>query len=85
MIGWRDVPVDNSGLSQAPEIAITEPRHRQVFIGRGKNIEDEEAFERKLYILRKVISARMYERFAGLQTDFYFARSVWQLKRLTVQ
>ena len=30
--------------------------HRQVFIGRGPDIEDDDEFERRLYILRKVIS-----------------------------
>ena len=56
LLGWRDVPVDNSCLSKAPEIAATEPVHRQVFIGRGRGVADEEAFERQLYIVRKVIS-----------------------------
>ncbi len=71
LLGWRDVPVDNSELSTAAEIAITEPYHRQVFIGRGPGVEDEDAFERKLYIVRKVISARVFEAYAGLQNDFY--------------
>ena len=34
LLGWRDVPTDNSCLG-APVIE-TEPRHMQVFIGRGK-------------------------------------------------
>ncbi len=71
LIGWRDVPVDNSCLSKAPEVAITEPFHQQVIIGRGAGVADEEAFERKLFIVRKVISARIYERYSGLQNDFY--------------
>src|SRR3954447_23204171 len=33
LLGWRDVPVDNSCLSTAPEIVASEPRHRQVIIG----------------------------------------------------
>jgi glutamate synthase (NADPH/NADH) large chain len=32
-LGFRDVPVDNSSLSKAPDIAATEPHHVQVFIG----------------------------------------------------
>jgi glutamate synthase (NADPH/NADH) large chain len=71
LIGWRDVPTDNSCLSKAPEIAITEPFHRQVFIGRGAGVADEESFERKLYITRKVISARVLEQFGAVQKDFY--------------
>ncbi|MBN9552008.1 MAG: glutamate synthase subunit alpha, partial [Alphaproteobacteria bacterium] len=34
LIGFRDVPVDNSSLSKAPDIVASEPFHRQVFIGR---------------------------------------------------
>ena len=71
LLGWRDVPSDNSSLSKAPEIAATEPFHRQVFIGRGKDVADEETFERKLYILRKVISSKIYSAYAGAPTDFY--------------
>src|SRR4029077_6561894 len=51
LLGWREVPTDNSCLG-APVIE-TEPLHKQVLIGRGKSIKDDEAFERKLYILRK--------------------------------
>ena len=71
VLGWRDVPTDNSRLSKAPEIAATEPFHRQVFIGRGRGVVDEESFERRLFIVRKVISARMYESLGGLTADFY--------------
>ena len=48
LLGWRDVPTDNSCLSQS--VIETEPGHRQVFIGRGPDIADEDEFERKLYI-----------------------------------
>src|SRR5262245_57594543 len=54
LLGWREVPTDNSCLS-APVIE-TEPLHIQVFIGRGRGIEDDTTFERRLYLLRKVIS-----------------------------
>ena len=39
LIGFRDVPVDNSSLSKAPDIAASEPFHRQVFIGRTADID----------------------------------------------
>ncbi|WP_443112572.1 glutamate synthase large subunit [Devosia sp. ZB163] len=71
VIGWRDVPSDNSSLSKDPEIVATEPCHRQVIIGRGDGIADEEAFERKLYIIRKVMSAKIYSAFEGKPNDFY--------------
>ena len=40
VLGFRDVPVDNSSLSKAPHIAASEPVHRQVFIGRAANIDE---------------------------------------------
>ena len=47
LIGFRDVPVDNSCLSKAPEIVASEPVHRQIFIARGASIQNEEDFERR--------------------------------------
>ncbi|OWK19058.1 hypothetical protein AJ88_47745 [Mesorhizobium amorphae CCBAU 01583] len=60
LIGFRDVPVDNSSLSKAPNIVASEPFHRQVFIGRTADITDDEEYEARLYLLRKVISGRIY-------------------------
>lgn len=71
LLGWRDVPTDNSSLSKEPQVAATEPAHRQVFIGRGPGIADEDAFERKLYIVRKVISSFIFAAHGGLQSAFY--------------
>jgi glutamate synthase (NADPH/NADH) large chain len=53
LLGWRDVPVDNSRLSEATK--EVEPAIRQVFIGRGGNCPDVDAFERKLFVIRKQI------------------------------
>jgi glutamate synthase (NADPH/NADH) large chain len=53
LLGWRDVPVDNSGLSEAT--IEVEPMIRQVFIGRGENCVDVDAFERKLFVIRKQV------------------------------
>jgi glutamate synthase (NADPH/NADH) large chain len=60
LLGFRDVPVDNSSLSKAPEIVASEPVHRQVFIGQGETTPGGDDFERRLFILRKVISNRIY-------------------------
>lgn len=60
LLGFRDVPVDNASLSKAPDIAAAEPFHRQVFIGRTPDIDDDEEYEARLYLLRKVISGRIY-------------------------
>ncbi len=71
LIGFREVPVDNSCLSRAPEIVASEPVHRQIFIARGAGIQNEEDFERRLYILRKVISGRVREELEGGTHGFY--------------
>ncbi|MDJ0667656.1 MAG: hypothetical protein QNJ61_10265, partial [Desulfobacterales bacterium] len=52
LIGWRSVPVSSDvigGLARAVEPVI-----RQVFIGRGPGLADARAFERKLYLIRKL-------------------------------
>ncbi|MEO8537649.1 MAG: glutamate synthase central domain-containing protein, partial [Betaproteobacteria bacterium] len=51
LLGWRDVPTDNSGLSKRTQ--EVEPVIRQVFIARGARDMDQDALERKLYVLRK--------------------------------
>jgi len=52
-LGWRDVPRDNTGLAEAAR--DEEPVVRQVFIGRGANCADQDAFERKLFVIRRRI------------------------------
>jgi len=53
LLGWRDVPVDNSGLGES--VKKSEPIVRQVFIGCGANCADTDAFERKLFVIRKTV------------------------------
>ncbi len=69
LLGWRDVPTDNSCLSDT--VIATEPVHRQVFIGRGPGTADEADFERKLYILRKMISSTINGEAGGHDIGFY--------------
>jgi glutamate synthase (NADPH/NADH) large chain len=68
-LGWRDVPVSNAHLSKM--VIETEPFSRQVFIGRPRSVADETIFERKLYILRKVISNAIYTDHEGADIGFY--------------
>ena len=53
LLGWRDVPTDNSGLGEG--VKAVEPVVRQVFIGRGGNCDGADAFERKLFVIRKLV------------------------------
>lgn len=50
VLGWRDVPTDNSSLGDTAK--ASEPFMQQVFVSRPAGM-DEAAFERKLYVIRK--------------------------------
>src|SRR5689334_10913058 len=69
LLGWRDVPTDNSTLGES--VKPTEPKHMQVFIGRGKKKISEAEFERRLYILRKSISNAIYRRRERRTSGYY--------------
>jgi glutamate synthase (NADPH/NADH) large chain len=69
LIGWREVPTDNSTLGES--VKPTEPVHLQVFIGQGREKLDEDEFERRLYILRKVISNQIYRRRERRLSGYY--------------
>ncbi|MPZ23123.1 MAG: glutamate synthase large subunit [Dehalococcoidia bacterium] len=51
VLGWRDVPTDDSPIG--PSAKAPEPAFRQVFIARSPDLQDEMAFERRLYVIRK--------------------------------
>ena len=69
VLGWRDVPVDNTDLGYS--VKPTEPYHMQFFVGRGDNVADQSAFERKLFVLRKRIWNAIYEEAPGAASDVY--------------
>src|SRR2546425_6115258 len=54
VLGWRSVPTDNSTLG--PTAKASQPIIHQLFIGRGGDVADDLAFERKLCVIRKRIS-----------------------------
>ena len=54
-LGWRDVPVDSSVLGKV--VRAEEPVIRQVIVGRGPGVASQDIFERKLYVIRKVVSS----------------------------
>jgi glutamate synthase (ferredoxin) len=51
LLGWRPVPTNNASVGNTALAA--EPAMFQAFIGRGSKIIDDDAFERKLYVIRK--------------------------------
>ncbi len=53
LIGWRDVPVTLDGLGDA--VIESMPVIQMAIIARGENCADQEAFERKLLVIRKQV------------------------------
>ena len=70
ILGWRDVPVDNQGLGHS--VLPTEPFIRQVFIGCSGECDDQTAFERKLFVIRKQIDNVIRESELEGKESFYF-------------
>ena len=57
-LGWRTIPVDHDIIGDVARRA--EPCICQVFIGRGAGMDDERDFERKLYVIRRVIENEIH-------------------------
>src|SRR5271163_2855412 len=69
ILGWRDVPTDNSTLGES--VKPTEPVNKQVFLARNPKITSEDEFERRLYILRKTISGILYGKRERRTSNYY--------------
>ena len=57
-LGWRKVPTDSKKANVGPAAKECQPFMEQIFIGSSKNL-DQDAFERKLYLIRKIFSDRL--------------------------
>ena len=71
VIGWRDVPVDNSGLGYS--VVPTEPFTRQMFIGKASVLADAKAFERSLFITRRKIELKTEKMGKDVEKNFYIS------------
>ena len=69
VLGWRDVPTDDSLLG--PTALEGEPAFRQIFIGRAESVPDAAAFERKLYVIRKRVEHAIWNSELEQQDLFY--------------
>lgn len=56
-LGWRDVPVETSAPGKGAQ--ATQPFIRQCFLGANKKIKTQDEFERKLYLIRRIIDQRV--------------------------
>jgi glutamate synthase domain-containing protein 2/glutamate synthase domain-containing protein 1/glutamate synthase domain-containing protein 3 len=55
VIRWRDVPVDERYVGDTARLSA--PVIRQVLVGASDDITGQDAFERKLYVIRRVIES----------------------------
>ncbi len=53
LLWWRDVPVDDRFVGETARLSA--PVIRQVIVEASEDIKDQGAFERKLYVIRRVI------------------------------
>ena len=58
LIGWRDVPTNDGPIG--PSAVAVEPVFKQVFVARGDDTPAD-AFERKLYVIRKRVERAVNE------------------------
>ncbi len=73
LLGWRDVPTDAAAADVGPSALAFEPRMLHVFIGRDAELDDDEAFERRLYVIRKRFEKAMERSGIKDAEYFYFA------------
>jgi glutamate synthase (NADPH) large chain len=53
VLGWREVPVADEACGRTARAVA--PRIEQLFVGAGDGIADQDAFERKLYVIRRLV------------------------------
>ena len=70
LLGWRDVATEPAALG--PTARELRPHFSQLYVGRGRGMDDDQAFERRLYVIRKVLENRV-NRIPGARRHFYVA------------
>ncbi len=69
LIGWRNVPVDSSVLGET--VKSNRPIIKQFFVQKSKSCEDEDSFQRKLYVIRKQAHHQLHKSKLLEWEDFY--------------
>ncbi|KKN10438.1 hypothetical protein LCGC14_1036490, partial [marine sediment metagenome] len=70
LLGWRKVPTNNAAVGATAK--AVEPAMYHVFIGRGETVADDDAFERKLYVIRKRFEKAIHGSGINDVEAFYF-------------
>jgi len=68
LLGWRDVPIDPAQIGPVARAVL--PVIRQVYVARRRLVPT--AFERRLYVIRKLTENRVRERAAEIDPDGRF-------------
>ncbi|MCH7577367.1 MAG: glutamate synthase large subunit, partial [Chloroflexi bacterium] len=71
VLGWRRTPTNNASVGTTAK--ATEPEMYHVFIGRGDAVADDDAFERKLYVIRRRFENALQGSGIDDAATFYFA------------
>lgn len=68
-LGFRDIPVnkDYAGVVASKTL----PHFKNVFIGKSKDIKDSDAFERKLFLIRRIIDRRVRAEYKLDRSQYY--------------
>jgi glutamate synthase domain-containing protein 2/glutamate synthase domain-containing protein 1/glutamate synthase domain-containing protein 3 len=69
LLGWRRVPVAPAHCGDLARSGM--PEISQVFIGRGRNVADAAALERKLFVIRKRVERTIRESKLNDKEQFY--------------
>ncbi|MAE96163.1 MAG: glutamate synthase large subunit [Deltaproteobacteria bacterium] len=73
VLGWRDVPHEPRAIGRVARASL--PRIRQVFVAaRGAAVGDQDAFERKLYVIRRQVEKQVRDEFG--EDRFFYATSL---------
>jgi len=73
LLGWRDVPTDAIAADLPPSVTCCQPVIRQLFIARGESTPDQNGFERKLFVIRRVAKHRINALGRKDAASFYIA------------
>jgi len=68
VLGWREVPRDDSMIG--PQAKACEPMMEQVFVGAQEGLS-QEAFERKLFVIRKLATRKIRDTKIDRNSFFY--------------
>ncbi len=70
ILGFRKVPVNSSVIGETAR--AVEPLVKQLFVAKPEHVKDNDEFERKLYVLRRLITRTVSEEVKTSGDQFYF-------------